>query len=74
MLDVKVEDNEFVMRIPKFLIGETYLRRLIERMELELKVKKIKMTEEQAWELSEEIKSDWWNENEQKIYDKIKIS
>jgi RNA polymerase-interacting CarD/CdnL/TRCF family regulator len=62
MLDIKLENNEFVMRIPKVLISDVYLRKLIERLELELKVKKIKMTEEQAWEISEEIKSDWWSD------------
>ena len=72
MIDIKTDDKDVTIRFPKDLISENCLERLLERLEVEALASKNKMTEEQAWELSEEIKQSWWKNNEASILERIK--
>ena len=65
-MQIKTEGKNLVVRIPKNLISKDYVERFVERIELEMLVEKSRMTEKEAWKLSEEIKEDWWKENRDK--------
>ena len=72
MIDVKVNKDNILIQIPKNMISNSYLEKFLERLEIEEIAEKNSMTEEQAWNLSEEIKENWYKKNEQKLSSIIK--
>jgi hypothetical protein len=40
---------------------------LVDWLRAEVIARKSELTEQQAWELSEEIKSDWWTRNQSRL-------
>ncbi len=72
MIDIKVNNDNILIQIPKNLLSNAYLERFLERLETEEIADKNYMTEEEAWNLSEEIKENWYKENEEKITNIIK--
>ncbi len=72
MIEMKLEDQNIVLKFPKKLMSETYLNRLIERLEVEDTASKNQMTEEEAWQISEEIKENWWKEHKDEFLSRIK--
>lgn len=63
MLDIKMEQNELVLRIPKGYVDNEYLQRLINLLEVEQITEKSELTEENSRMLSEELKANWWEKN-----------
>ena len=72
MIDVKVNNDNILIQIPKNMISNSYLEKFLERLEIEEIAEKNSMSEEQAWNLSEEIKENWYKKNEQKLSSIIK--
>ncbi|MFQ5456714.1 MAG: hypothetical protein ACE5EA_11060 [Nitrospirota bacterium] len=72
-MDIKTDENNLLLKIPKDLIARDYVERFMDRIELEILVKKGRMSEEEAWELSERLKEDWWKENRDKVLKRIKM-
>jgi hypothetical protein len=72
MIDVTVNNDNILIQIPKNLISNSYLEKFLERLEVEEIAEKNQMTEDQAWNMSEEIKETWYKENEKKLSDIIK--
>lgn len=73
MLEIDKEGDVFTIKFTREEISEDFLRRLLIKFKVEKLLEKSKMTKEQAWKLSEEIKENWWNENKDWILDKIGI-
>ena len=63
MIDIKVNNDNILIQIPKTLISNSYLERFIERLEVEELTEKNQMTEQDAWDISEEIKENWLKNN-----------
>jgi len=63
MIDIMFEADNAVLKFPKRLVSSTYLQNFLERLRLETIALKSQLTEEQAWELSEEVKQQWWEKN-----------
>ena len=57
------QDNVFTLNIPKDLITNKMVQKLISLIEFRELIKDNAMTEKQAFDLSEEIKEKWWQEN-----------
>ncbi len=74
MLEINKEGDVFTIKFTREDISEDFLRRLLTKFRIEKLLEKSKMTREQAWELSEEIKEDWWNRNKDWILKKIGIT
>jgi hypothetical protein len=72
MIEMKMEDQNIILKFPKRLMSEEYINRLIERLEVEETASRNQMTEEEAWEISEEIKEKWWNEHKDDFLNRIK--
>lgn len=72
MIDVKVNNDNILIQIPKNMISNSYLEKFLERLEIEEIAEKNSMSEEQAWNLSEEIKENWYKKNEKKLSSIIK--
>ena len=58
MVQITFKDDEAILKFPKQLISWGYVQEFLERLRLEAILGKNQLTEEQAWELSEEIKQE----------------
>jgi len=72
MVDITFDKDEAILKFPKQLLSSDYVQQFLERLRIEAIVEKSKLTEEQAWELSEQLKEDWWNKNKDKLLRRIK--
>lgn len=65
--------SNWILTIPKMLISEKEIQKLLNLMQFHEVVKNSEMTEEKAFELSEEIKEDWWAKNKDRILAKMNV-
>ncbi len=72
MPTVKFENDNVVLSFSKNLISDDAVQNFIEWLRIEEIAQKSKMTEEQAWELSEEIKRDWWEKNKERFLERVR--
>lgn len=72
MVNISTQDGNWVVAIPKERIGEAFVQRFLERLEVDTIIQESQMTESQAWELSEAIKKEWWDTNRERILAKIR--
>ena len=66
------EKDEVILKFPIDLLSEGYVQDFFQRLKSEMIVRKSRLSEEAAWELSEEIKQEWWEKNREKFLKKIK--
>ncbi len=71
MIKIENKNNEILLSFPQHLISSQYLQSVIERLEMEAVVQKSSMSETDAWNLSEELKSNWWEKNRDNILKRI---
>ena len=64
-------DKNWVLTIPKSLISDKEIPKIMDLMKFYDLVKNSEMTEKKAWQLSEDIKEKWWVENKDRIVSKI---
>ncbi len=64
MIKIENKNNEILLSFPQYLISSQYLQSVIERLEMEAVVQKSSMSETDAWNLSEELKSNWWGKKQ----------
>lgn len=67
MIDVTFNKNDLVLRVPKGTIDNHYLEKMVNFLELERITEKSELSADMAWELSEELKKNWWKENGEKF-------
>jgi hypothetical protein len=72
MIDIIFEKEEAILKFPKQYVSADYVQQFFERLRLEVIVEKSKLTEEQAWELSENLKQEWWQRNKENLLKRIK--
>jgi hypothetical protein len=65
------KNDNWVLTIPKQLLSDEYVKRLIERIEYLNLVDESKLSSEDAWNLSEEIKESWWKANRERMLAKL---
>ncbi len=65
MIDITFEANDVVIKFPKQFVSSDYVQNFLERLRLETIAQKSQLLEEQAWELSEEVKQQWWEKNKE---------
>jgi hypothetical protein len=63
--------SNWVLTIPKMLISEKEIQKILDLMQFYDLVKDSEMTEIKALELSENIKEQWWADNKDRIMAKI---
>lgn len=71
-MKITFKDDEAILKFPKQLASSDYVQEFLERLRLETIVEKSQLSEEQAWELSEEIKQEWWQKNKEEFLKRIK--
>jgi hypothetical protein len=66
--------SNWVLTIPKMLISEKEIQKILDLMRFHELVKDSEMTEQKAWELSEDVKGQWWANNKARIMAKIEAA
>jgi ABC-type phosphate transport system ATPase subunit len=66
-IETRKTQNHLLISIPTDEISAEEIEELISFLKTEFIVRKSEMTTEQAEEISEEIKSDWWNKHGSRI-------
>ncbi len=70
-MQLTFEDNEVILKFPRDLLSEGYVQDFFQRLKSEMIIRKSRLSEEAAWELSEEIKKKWWEKNRERFLKKI---
>ena len=65
------QGENLILTIPKYLVSEKEIQKILELLSFYDVVKSSEMTENKAWQLSEEIKEAWWETNKNRIFAKI---
>ena len=71
MTTLTKQGNDFVLTFLKDLLTEKQISKLMELIDFERLTRNNKMSADDAEELSEQLKSDWWKANETRIMEKI---
>lgn len=72
MVQITFKDDDAILKFPKQLASAGYVQKFLERLRMEAIIEKSKLTEKQAWELSEEIKQEWWDKNKERFLKRAK--
>lgn len=67
MIDVTVEGNRLEVSISTEGMSADEINDFVAWLRLESIARRSQLTTDAAWQLSEEIKSDWWKANEQRF-------
>ncbi len=73
MVQVMREGEYFTIRFARKDVSDQFLEKLLRRFKVEQTLSQNAMTEEEAWQLSEEVKESWWAENGQRILSLIGV-
>jgi hypothetical protein len=65
------QENNLVLTIPKAMMDDRLMRRLVEWVEFLNLSEQNRMSADDAWALSEEAKEKWWAENGEKLLAKL---
>ena len=67
MIDVKAENGVVHLVFPTEGMSPEQVNDFVTWLRVEAIARRSKLTEQAAWELSEEIKADWWEKNKQRF-------
>ena len=67
MIAVKAEPGRLKVTIPTEGLTQEEVNRFVSWLRVESIVRRSRLTPETAWQLSEDIKADWWNANEKRF-------
>jgi len=67
MIAVKAEQDRLQVTIPTEGLTQEEVNGFVSWLRVESIVRRSKLTPEAAWQLSEEIKADWWKANEKRF-------
>ena len=67
MIAVKAEKERLEVSIPTEGMTPEEISNFVSWLRVETVARRSKLTEDAAWNLSEEIKSDWWQANEHRF-------
>jgi hypothetical protein len=67
MIAVKSENDQLQVTIPTTGMTPGEVNDLVAWLRVECIVRRSRLTKEAGWQLSEAIKSDWWEENKQRF-------
>ncbi len=73
MIQIKRSDDRFLIEFLRKDLSDDFFLKLLRDLEFEKLAAKNRMTTEQAWQLSEDIKESWWAENKARILDLIGV-
>jgi hypothetical protein len=72
MIAVETSEHEIRVKIPIDGMSPEAVRAFLDWLRMEATARRSHLTDERAWKLSEEIKSDWWAKNKDRFNDERK--
>jgi hypothetical protein len=72
MVEITFEKDEAILKFPKQFVSSDYFQKFMERLRLEAIVEKSRLSDKQAWELSEQLKEEWWQKNKDNLLKRVK--
>ena len=67
MIAVVADENEIRVNIPTAGMTAETVRTFVDWLRLEATARRSRLTDEKAWALAEDVKSDWWARNESRL-------
>ena len=71
MIAVEANNNEIRVKIPTDGMSPEAVRAFLDWLRLEAAARRSRLTDDEAWRLSEEIKSSWWDKNKSRFNDDL---
>jgi len=72
MLKIQTTQKTITLSFDKIFLSPDVLSNLIENLRMKELLAKSQLNEQQAFALDEELKNNWWKNNQDKILEKIK--
>jgi hypothetical protein len=70
MIAVETSDHEIRVNIPTDGMSAAAVRGFLDWLRVEAAARRSRLTKDAAWKLSEDIKSDWWAQNQNRFTDR----
>jgi hypothetical protein len=67
MIGVESNDREIRVNIPTDGMSPESVRAFLDWLRVEAAARRSRLTDDSAWKLSEDIKSEWWSKNESRF-------
>jgi hypothetical protein len=67
VIAVAADDKEICVRIPTGDLSREEAHAFVNWLRAEVIARQSKLSEEQAWQLSENIKANWWEQHKQRL-------
>jgi hypothetical protein len=71
-MQLTYEKDEVILKFPRDLLSDAYVQDFFQRLKSEMIIRKSRLSEEAAWELSEEIRQDRREKNRERFLKRIK--
>ena len=72
MIAVEANENEIRVKIPTDGMSPEAVRAFVDWLRIEAVARQSQLTDQGAWKLSEDVKSDWWSKNKSRFNDERK--
>ena len=67
MLKIKSRNKDLIITMPRKFVKSDFVQEFLDRLDAEMIAQKSKLSYENAWRLSEELKESWWQKNKSVI-------
>jgi hypothetical protein len=67
MIAIETNDREIRVNIPTAGMSAEAIRAFLDWLRVEAAARRSRLTEDAAWKLSEDIKSAWWTQNQNRF-------
>ena len=74
MIKLQRDKNEYIIRFSKDDISDIFIQQFINKARIETLIAKSELTEQDVWEITEDAKESWWNNNHEWIMDLVNNS
>jgi hypothetical protein len=71
MVQISFIEDDAILKFPKQFLSSSYVQEFLERLRLEVIAEKSKLSDDEAWELSEEMKESWWQKKKDDFLKRI---
>ena len=71
MIEIKKEKKQYQVSFPESLVDKNYVEKFLDYLRYAEISSESKLSEEDAMQLSDELKSSWWQENKDEILKRV---
>ncbi len=74
MISIKQQDNRYIIEFSRQDVSDIFLLKLLRKHRIDQTLDNNQMSHEDVWNLSEEIKDNWFQDNKSWIFEKIGVT